>query len=84
MREECLRLETDLTKERARLDWAMNNSYLVMPAAQGFAAPLQYQVVVYHCGGNMRFETRFYETPRQAIDDAMAEDAKWTQPNFSR
>jgi septal ring factor EnvC (AmiA/AmiB activator) len=68
--------ETELAAERARLDWLMNKSFLVMPSATGFAEPFRYAVYIYDGDGDLRQQYPSADTERAAIDAAMKEGAK--------
>ena len=70
------RAETELAKERARMDWCIHHDHLVMSSATGFSDPLKHQVIVYDLVGAQTFETGFFDTEREAIDAAMKEETK--------
>jgi DNA repair exonuclease SbcCD ATPase subunit len=70
------RAEAELAAERARLDWLMNKSFLVMPSATGFAEPFRYAVYIYDGDGDLRQQYPSADTERAAIDAAMKEGAK--------
>jgi hypothetical protein len=69
------RQTAELAKERARLDWLMNKSFLVMPSATGFAEPFRYAVYIYDGDGDLRQQYPSADTERAAIDAAIASSA---------
>jgi hypothetical protein len=68
-------IEAELAAERARLDWLMNKSFLVMPSATGFAEPFRYAVYIYDGDGDLRQQYPSADTERAAIDAAIASSA---------
>jgi chromosome segregation ATPase len=71
----AVRAEAELAAERARLDWLMNKSFLVMPSATGFAEPFRYAVYIYDGDGDLRQQYPSADTERAAIDAAIASSA---------
>ena len=69
-------LTAELAKERARLDWLMGKSFLVMPSATSFSSPMRYAVHVYTPDGDLKKQYPDADSDRAAIDAAMKEDAK--------
>ena len=71
----ALKLSCELAKERARLDWLMGKSFLVMPSAADFSSPMRYAVHVYTPDGDLKQQYPDADSERAAIDAAIASTA---------